>query len=367
MNDRSRVIIRTSVIGILTNLLLAGFKAAVGLFANSIAIVLDAVNNLSDALRSVITIIGTRLAGKKPDKQHPYGHGRVEYLSAAVISVIILYAGVTSLVESIKKIIHPETPDYGPAALIIVGVALLVKILLGTFVKKTGERVNADTLVASGKDALNDAIISASTLAAAVVFLLTHVSLEAWLGAVIALVIIKSGIDLLRQTISEILGQRVDSEIAREVKASVLSVPQVRGAYDLILHNYGPNLLIGSVHIEVDEDLTARQLDALEREIANHVAEDTGVILTGIGIYAANLDGSEGADLFLKVRKLVMAHDHVLQIHGFYVQDKDVRFDLVVGFEAEDRRALLEQVRQELMQALPEYNFQITLDADISD
>ena len=165
--SREKTIIRTSVIGIAANVLLAAFKAGAGLVTHSIAIVMDAVNNLSDAGSSLITIVGTRLAGKAPDKKHPFGHGRVEYLSAMIIAVIVLYAGLTSLTESVKKIISPETPDYTPVSLVIVGVAVIVKILLGRYVKSVGEKVNSDSLVNSGQDATMDAVISASTLAAA--------------------------------------------------------------------------------------------------------------------------------------------------------------------------------------------------------
>ena len=169
--SREKTIVRTSIIGIVANVFLAAFKAAVGLMSHSIAIVLDAVNNISDAGSSLITIIGTKLAGKEPDKKHPFGYGRIEYLSAMIISVIVLYAGITSFVESVKQIIHPETPDYSTVS-----------------------------LINSGEDATLDSVISASTLVAAVIFLIFHISLEAWLGAVISLVIIKSGIEMLRDT-----------------------------------------------------------------------------------------------------------------------------------------------------------------------
>ena len=156
--SRDKIIVRASIIGIVVNLLLAAFKAAVGFISGSIAIVLDAVNNTSDAASSLITIIGTKLASKQPDRKHPYGHGRVEYLSAMIISAIVLYAGITSLIESIKKIITPTEPDYKVASIVIVSVAIVVKLLLGTFVKRTGDKVNSDSLVNSGKDALLDSI-----------------------------------------------------------------------------------------------------------------------------------------------------------------------------------------------------------------
>ena len=254
--SRDKTIIRTSIIGILANVFLAGFKAVVGLTANSIAIVMDAVNNLSDAASSVITIVGTKLAGKEPDKKHPFGYGRIEYLSAMVISILVLYAGITAFVESVKKIIHPETPDYGIAALIIVAVAVVVKIILGRYVKHVGVKVNSDSLINSGEDATLDSVISFSTLVAAGVYLLFHVSLEAWLGAVIALVIIKSGFEMLRETLSKILGERADADLAREIKETVTSYPQVSGAYDLVLHNYGPDSYNGSIHIEVPDTLS---------------------------------------------------------------------------------------------------------------
>ncbi|MBQ7606153.1 MAG: cation transporter, partial [Firmicutes bacterium] len=193
--SRKKTIIRTSIVGILANVMLALFKAGVGFISNSIAIVLDAVNNLSDALSSVITIVGARVAGREPDKKHPFGHGRVEYISALAIGGIVLYAGVTSLVESVKKIIHPVTPDYAISSLIIVAAAVLVKIGLGLYVKSSGEKVNSDSLINSGKDALLDAVISAATLAAALVFTFTGMSLEAYLGALISLAIIKAGIE----------------------------------------------------------------------------------------------------------------------------------------------------------------------------
>ena len=210
---RERIIIKTSVIGIAANIFLTAFKAAVGLASNSIAIVLDAVNNLSDALSSVITIIGTRLAGKPADKKHPFGHGRIEYITAMIIAVIVLYAGITSLLESVKKIIHPETAEYTVTALIIVVVAVIVKLVLGRYVFTVGKRVHSDSLVASGQDASFDAIISASTLVAALIFIFLHISLESWLGAAISIVIIKSGFEMLRDTISRILSgdARADS------------------------------------------------------------------------------------------------------------------------------------------------------------
>ena len=367
--NRERIIIRTSIIGILANAFLAGFKAFVGVVTGSIAVTLDAVNNLSDALSSVITILGTKLAGKRPDKKHPFGHGRVEYLTAALISVIVLYAGVTSLVESVKKIIHPQTPEYTTVSLIIIAVAVVVKIVLGRYVKGVGEKVKSDSLVASGQDATLDSVISASTLVAAGIFLLFHLSLEAWLGAIISLVIIKSGVEMLSDTLSQILGRRADPELSRGVKAAVCSFPEVLGAYDLILHDYGPDYYIGSVHIEVPDVTTADQLDQLERRIAQKVYEEQGVLLTGVSVYAQNTKNDEAARVHDAIRRAVMAHDYILQMHGFYLNEaeKTIQFDVVIDFAAPDARALFAEVLAEAEAIAPGYQIIATPDLDITD
>ncbi len=365
---RGRTIIRTSIIGILANVFLATFKAVVGIMSHSIAIVLDAVNNLSDAASSLITIVGTKLAGKEPDRDHPFGHGRVEYLSAMVISVIVLYAGLTSFVESVKKIITPDVPDYSTAALVIVASGVVVKLLLGRYVKSVGERVNSDSLVNSGEDARLDAVISASTLAAAVVYLWKGISLEAWLGAVISLVIIKAGIEMLRETISKVLGERADADLARAIRATVTSFPGVRGAYDLILHNYGPDTFNGSIHIEVPDTTSAEELDTLTREITAAVYKKHQVILTAISVYSLNTRDEHAVRMRERVMEAVLKHEHVLEVHGFHVDEKTktIRFDAVVSFDAKDREKVHEEIAAKVKEMYPDYRTEIFLDTDFS-
>ena len=278
--DRGRVIIRTSLVGVAVNVLLAASKAVVGLAVNSIAIILDAVNNLSDVMSSVVTIAGAKLAGKKPDKKHPLGHGRIEYLSTMIVAAIILYAGITSLVASVRKIIHPEKAEYTAVSLAVVGVAVAAKLALGTFVRKTGERVKSGSLVASGSDALFDAVLSSSVLLSAVIYILFGVSLEAWVGVIIAGFIIKAGIGMLAENLDDILGQRADRELVSALKKTICEEENVLGAYDLILHSYGPEKIIGSVHVEIPDTLTANQIDMLERRIAQRAFSEHGVIMS---------------------------------------------------------------------------------------
>ena len=366
-DSRTSVIIRTSVIGILANAALAAFKAVIGLLTHSIAITLDAVNNLSDALSSIITIAGTRLAGKPADKNHPMGHGRTEYLTATIISAIVLYAGVASLAESVKKILSPREPAYTLPSLVIIAGAVAVKLILGSYVKKVGERVRSDSLVASGIDARNDAFISLSTLAAAVIFLVFHISLEAPLGALISLVIIRSGWNMLQETVSDILGRRVDAETTRIIRAAVNSFPQVMGTYDLTLHSYGPGRLMGSLHVEVPEDMKASEIDELTRKIQRAVYEASGVLIEAVGIYSYNTDDS-AAEIRREITEIVMEHEHVLQMHGFYLdqEKKAIRFDIVLDF-ARERSAVYHHIADEIREKYPDYTFQIIMDTDFSD
>ena len=367
--SRDRVIIRTSVIGILANVLLASFKAFVGLMSNSIAIVMDAVNNISDAASSVITIVGTKLAGKEADKKHPFGYGRIEYISAMAISFLVLYAGITAFIESVKKITSPETPDCSTSSLVIVAVAVLVKIILGRYVKRVGEKVNSDSLVNSGEDATLDSVISASTLVAALIYLYFGLSLEAWLGAVIAAVIIKSGFEMLSDTLSKILGERADAALAVAIKKTIAGYPSVRGAYDLVLHNYGPDAYNGSVHIEVPDSMTAVEIDRLTRGLTAEVYDKYDVLLTGVGVYAYNTKDPDFAKIRDKVAKMVTSDPYVLQMHGFFldIDKKHMRFDIVISFDAEDRRKVLQDAVEKVEKEFPSYTVQVTPDIDFSE
>jgi len=365
--NRDQVIIRTSIIGILANLLLVAFKAFVGIVSNSIAVILDAVNNLSDALSSIITIVGAKLSGKLPDKQHPLGYGRIEYLSAMIVSGIVLYAGITSAVESVKKIIHPEKPDYSTVSLVIIAVAVVVKILLGRYVKAQGKKVNSGSLVASGSDALNDAILSGSVLASAVIFKLTGLSLEPFVGLVISVFIIKSGIEMMKETLDQILGMRADKEVTDRIKAILNEEPQVHGAYDLILHNYGPDRDLASVHIELPDTMTVREVDRLTRKLEAKVYRETGVILTGVGLYSYNTGNDEAARIQNDVRERVLAHDWAVQFHGFYVDTgaRQMQFDVVMSFDIQPKEGL-RILHEEIQRAYPGYSIAIAPDVDVS-
>ncbi|MBQ7638682.1 MAG: cation transporter [Clostridia bacterium] len=366
--NREKTIVKTSVVGIVTNLLLVAFKAFVGILSNSIAVILDAVNNLSDALSSVITIIGAKLGAKQPDKNHPLGYGRIEYLSSMIVAALVLYAGIASLVESVKKIITPEEADYSTVSLIIISVAIIVKLILGMFVKRQGKKINSGALSASGSDALFDAVLSASVLASAVVFLVWGISLEAYVGVVIAGFIIKAGIEMMIETMNDVIGKREDPETIARLKQLICEEEAVRGAYDVTLFNYGPDKNYGSVHIELPDYLSVDEVDRITRRIQTDVFRKTGVILTGIGVYSYNTSDDEAALMRNAIQKTVMKHDWALQLHGFYAdtEKKTVRFDVVLSFDVE-RREAMELLYDEISSLYPDYQIQIIADIDVSD
>ena len=364
--DREKIIIKTSVQGIIVNIVLVIFKSIVGFIANSIAIVLDALNNFSDVLSSVITIIGAKLANKKPDKEHPYGHGRIEYFASILIGVIILVAGLTALKESLEKIINPVKAHYTAASLIVVIVATIAKLFLGNHVKKVGEEIDSGSLVASGADALFDAVISSSTLIAAIISMTLGYSVEGILGAVISIIIIKSSIELLKDTINSVIGIRVEKEIVMKIKKIINSYEEVEGCYDLMLHNYGPNKVVGSTHIQVKDELTAKEIHVLSRKIETKVYKKLGIILT-VGIYASNNSDEKISAMKKTLEDIIIEYPTIMQLHGFYVDENNVSFDLIVSFNDKNPEETVKQVVKDMKAKYPDYKYYPIIDTDISD
>ena len=370
MASREKIIVQTSIIGIAANVALAAFKAVVGLLSNSIAVVLDAVNNLSDAISSIITIAGTKLSNRAADREHPLGHGRIEYITTTVIAAIIMYAGISSLIESVKGILNPETPEYSTTSLVIIAVAVVVKIVLGRFVQARGRRVHSDTLIASGSDALFDAILSTSVFAAALIFTFTKISLEAYVGVVISGFIIKAAVEMLRGSMKEIIGMRSDSELSIRVAEIVANDPEAEGVYDLILHSYGPDRYVGSFHTEISDQMTATEIDSMTRRLTSEIYDQTDgqIIVAAIGIYARNTQDNTVIGMRTEITKIAMQHDGVIQVHGFTanIDEKYVAFDMVVEFGF-DSEALMYHIMQDIREKYPDFSLNIKIDRDTSD
>jgi len=368
-NNREKVVVRTSIISIISNIILASFKAFVGLLANSIAIISDAVNNLSDALSSIITIVGTKLAGKAPDKKHPYGYGRIEYMTSLVVSAIVLYAGITALVESVKKIIHPEVADYSTITLIILLAGIIVKFTLGIYVKKKGKEVNSDSLVASGSDAFNDAILSISVLASAIIYMIFNISLEAYVGILLSIFIVKAGLGLIKESVDNMLGVRVESDLARSIKKDIIKEKYIQGAYDLVLNDYGPDKYLGSIHIEVADTLSVSDIDKISRKITKMILKKYGVMLHTIGVYSVNTKDKKVIEAKKEISKIVFSHKGILQMHGFYLdeENKNISFDIIIDFKVKNREEVYKEIYEEVQNQYKNYKIDVNLDIDVSD
>jgi len=366
VKDRTKRIVTTSIIGIAGNVLLVVFKIIAGTLSNSLAIITDAVNNLSDAASSLVTIIGTKLAARPADKKHPFGYGRIEYLSAMLIGMIVLYAGITALISAIDGIINPRVTEYPTVILVIVSAALAVKVFLGRFFIFQGKQTNSQSLVNSGKDALFDSLISLTTLAAALIRLFSGLSIESYLAAAIAIFIIKSGLGMIIETISKLLGEAGDAELGHKIRNTVLSFEGVEGAYDLVLNNYGPDAYSGSIHIAVPDTYTAWDIDDLIRDIQIKVYKEHNVILQAVGVYSINTKDKEVAAIEDEITEIAVHTEYVKQIHGFHMNrdNKSIRFDVVVSFDAKDRTAVQRHLVEKCKEIFPDYTFQIAVDTD---
>ncbi|MDU3688444.1 MAG: cation diffusion facilitator family transporter [Anaerococcus hydrogenalis] len=364
--NRGKIIVKTSIIGILTNVFLAVFKAILGVFVNSIALILDAVNNLSDALSSIVTIIGEKFASKSPDKKHPMGYGRIEYLSSMVISALVLYAGITSLVECIKKIINPSQASYTRLSIFIIALAVIVKYILGKYVKKQGEKVNSSALIASGKDSMFDSILSFSVFVSAIIYIVFNISLEAYVGIIISIFMIKAGFEMIGSTIDDLIGHRADSNMVKTLKNIISREEVVIGVYDLALFNYGPNKYYASAHVELEDTMQVDQVDELTRKLQYEIYKKTGIILIALGIYSFNTKNKQASEIRNTVEKEILKNDWALQVHGFYAdtRTKTMRFDVVLSFDIKAEEAI-KNIKKEIKKLYPDYTIQIVADLDL--
>ena len=366
--NREKKIIQTSLIGIGGNVLLVAAKAFIGFLANSISIITDALNNLTDALSSLITIIGTKISGKKPDKKHPYGHGRVEYLTSLVIGIIVLVTGGLAIYESIMSLINGTKAEYDYVSIIVISIAIVVKVALGLYFRLVGKKVNSEPLKASGIDALFDAALSVATVIGIITSIVWGVNIEGYIGILIGLFIIKSAIGILRDGVSLIIGERADQETVNTIKRIIVSFKQVQGVYDLIINNYGAGKAIASVHVEVDDNLSARDIHHLSRNIAEKVFMETGTIIT-IGIYAKNETSDEVKSIKEFVVNNIKNNKDIKQLHGFYVDDDRhlITFDLVFEFECQKPQEIIKNLQTLLKEKYPQFDFYIVQDVDFTD
>ena len=312
--------------------------------------------------------MGTKLAAKGADKEHPFGHGRIEYMTTMAIAFIILGAGIGSLKESVEKIIHPEVSTFDIPGLVIIAVAIVVKIVMGRYIKAQGEKYKSDALVASGIDALFDAVITFATLVSAGLVFFFNFDIQGYVGAVISVLILKAAYDILREMYNHLLGVRADDNLIRNIKETIAQHPNVGGVYDLVLNSYGPGETIGSVHISVPDSMTMAEVHPLTKGIAVHLYKKFGINMT-VGVYAENKPSVEVLEIRKALDQVISLYTHVVQVHAFYVQEekKVIYYDIIFDFDEEDPHGTLEKIKAEMQKRYPDYTQFAIVDTDFSN
>ena len=340
-DTREGIISGTSVLGIIVNLLIAAIKIVLGLLANSIAIVSEGVNNASDALTSVLTLVGTKLAGKKPNRKHPFGYGRIEYLTSLIIAILILITGFEMIKSSVELILHPEPMDISLIALMAVAISAVIKFFLGVYTIKQGRKADSGSLTAVGLDCRNDSFVSVITIASAIVFLVFEVSVDAYVGIFTSLIILKAGFEVLKDTVGELLGKPGKEELAAKIYREVRSTEGVLGAADMMLHNYGPDAYSGSVNIEMDHEKTVGEVYGILHELQLRIMDEYKVTMV-FGIYAVDNDHEEVKQIRKTISSFVVNREHVKSFHAVYLDPNSPRLycDLIVDYDLKDWDAL---------------------------
>ena len=355
-------------VGIFLNLLLFAAKFAAGVFSGSIAVTADAFNNLSDAGSSVITMIGFKMAGQKPDTEHPFGHGRIEYISGLIVSLLILLMGTELLKSSVEKIFSPEPSDYGVFTIIILFAAIAVKFYMYFYNRRIADKIRSEAMKATAADSLSDCLATSAVLVAVIVSRFSGIDIDGWCGVAVALFIIVAGVKAAKETISPLLGQKPDREFVESIEKSVLSHPEILGIHDLIVHDYGPGRVMISLHAEVSdkENITTIHeiIDEAERELSKNLNCHAVIHMDPI-----STDDEEANRLKKEVSEIVKATDPTLSLHDFRIVKGDRRtniiFDLVVPYaEENDEEKIKSVISQKIKELDKTYFAVIEIDND---
>lgn len=355
-----------SVVGIATNILLFIIKIIAGMIFNSISIIADAVNNLSDSASSIITLAGFKISGKPADEEHPYGHERMEYVSGLIVSFIVIFLGLQLIKSSISKIIHPEMAEFSIISVTILIIAILIKLWQCIFYRTIGKRINSLTLIATSVDSRNDILATSAVLIAAIVTRLTNINLDGYMGALVAILILISGIKLVSDTVNPIIGMAPTKELVDRIYKKVLSYDSIIGLHDLTVHSYGAYKCFASVHCEVpaEQDIMVSHdiIDNIERDFL----EDEGIHLV-IHLDPVVTNDAKTNELKEKVNGIIKNILPEISMHDFRVvwgiSHVNLIFDIVTPYNARlSDEELKKQISEEIYKIDATYNSIITVD-----
>lgn len=364
---RERYGVVSGFVGIICNILLFLVKLFIGFVTSSISICADAVNNLSDALSSVISVLGFKLANKAPDKAHPFGYGRTEYIAGLIVAFFIGVVGVEFAKSSIDRILHPQAVLFSPVLLFILTLSILVKLWIGLFNRELGKRINSTVLLATMQDSLNDVITTSVVVIGMLASKLTPLPVDGYIGLVVALFILWSGLGIAKDTLSPLIGQAPDPNIIQSIEKVVLGFDGIIGVHDLIVHNYGEGKSLASIHAEVADDSNLVEIHEVIDEAEKEVWRQTGVYLV-IHMDPVALNNKHVNMLKNLTNSVLYRIDERLTMHDFRIVDGEhhinIIFDVVAPFEYQNERAdkLIEDIKNELKFHDERYNAIITLD-----
>ena len=346
---RTRYGMLASVVGIFCNVLLFSVKLAIGLILSSLAVTADAFNNLSDAASSIISFVGVKMAGKPADAEHPFGHGRIEYIAALIVSFLVIEVGFTFFKSSISKIMHPEEITFDPVPFIILILSILVKLWMAFFNNKLGKRIDSKVMLATAADSLGDVITTSATVISIVICHFTSINVDAIAGLIVSGIVIWSGVSIAKDTLEPLIGQRVPSELYQKITDMVESYEGIVGAHDLIVHNYGPNRSMATIHAEVPNDVSIEASHEIIDRIERDAKKELNILLV-IHMDPVEMRDEEVLELRDKTSHIVHALDPELHFHDFRVlkenEQKNLIFDLVVpdSYTEKDANRVMHQL-----------------------
>ena len=364
---RNNTIIRFNLIGIIMNTILSIFKIIIGNLYNAHAVALDGVNGFSDAMSYLLSIVSSLLNKKGASKNLPLGYGRIEYLFSMATTILVSYVGFRSIIESVDSIIHPhEAPEYNIIIVIVALVSFFAKSLFGLLLRKNGEKLNSIAMIMSGTDSICDSLVSIAILAAIAVLKLTGVDIEHYVCIIISLLIILTGLKMLGECMNKILGGRVDPEFKKQITNMIIQEPEVQNVSNLIIHNYGENVYVGSVDIEVDQDMRAIRITELSRRLISK-AEELGLKLTSVGIIATNITDKRADEIYDRLVDKVIHSEGISRINSFSVdfKKKQMSFYIVVDYQIKDKEATKEKFLEEVKQMYPDMDIEILTAIDM--
>lgn len=366
--------ILSSIMGLIVNFILFLIELSIGVVLNSIAVIADAFHNLADVSSSLVTLIGFKLSNKPADKNHPFGHGRVEYLSSLLVSAIILMVGFEFIKSSFSRILHPEETKFNLISFIIIIIAIPLKLWLSRFNKYIGQKIKSSALSAVGADALNDVFILSGVIISLLVWRFFHISVDGYVGVIVAIFIMLSGFSIMKSTINPLLGQAPDPTLVKNIKQLAIKYDLIIGVHDLIIHNYGPTRSMASFHAEVPYNVPIMkihdEIDMAEKEISEKLN-----MLIVIHMDPVLTDSKEVTEAKKEVARILKNFPEVNSFHDFRIvgtgEHKKLLFDIVITFDVKISKAsedkLIKNIDNEIRRMHPRYETIITIDRDYTE